>query len=207
MSAVLGHELRNPLAALKGHAQLLVERTPEGACRTGARTIVREAIRLEELAEHVLAFARTGTVDRIRTDPAVVVRTAVEALGDVRATVHLPADTPLWPLDGVRLEQAVANLVRNALQSSPPDQPVEVTLAVDGDRLTIDVRDHGDGIALGEEERIFEPFHTTRTRGTGLGLTVSRRIVEGHGGTIRARNHPTGGAVFAIELPRESEET
>jgi two-component system sensor histidine kinase HydH len=66
----------------------------------------------------------------------------------------------------------------------------------------IEVRDRGPGIPAGEEERIFEPFHTTRMRGTGLGLAVARRIVSLHGGTIAARNGDDGGAVFTIELPR-----
>ncbi|MBI4859158.1 MAG: hypothetical protein HY815_02635 [Candidatus Riflebacteria bacterium] len=205
MSAVLGHELKNPLTALKGHAQLLVERIQEGPGRQGAATIVREAVRLEQLAEHILAFARTGAVERETLDPLVVVRGAVDTVADERVRVVQHGDCPPWSVDRVRLGQALENLVRNAVQASPADQAVEVTVAVVGDRLRIDVRDHGEGIPPGEEARIFEPFHTNRTRGTGLGLTVASRVVQGHGGTIEASNPPGGGALFRVEIPREAE--
>lgn len=202
MSAVLGHEIRNPLTALKGHAQLLVERLPEGSTRQGASTIVREAIRMEELVAHILAFARTGTVDLSPEDPLLVVRGAAESVADDRVVVKGPPDLPAWPLDRVRIEQALANLIRNAVQASPENVAVEVAVSVSDRALIIEVRDHGEGIAPDQIERIFEPFHTTRTRGTGLGLTVARRVVEGHRGRIEATNHPDGGAVFRVELPR-----
>jgi two-component system sensor histidine kinase HydH len=70
--------------------------------------------------------------------------------------------------------------------------------------LVIEVRDRGEGITPGEEERVFEPFYTRRAKGTGLGLALARRIVEGHSGNITARNHPEGGAVFSVRLPPPS---
>ena len=72
----------------------------------------------------------------------------------------------------------------------------------DGDHLLFEVRDFGRGVPPDETARIFQPFHTTRVRGTGLGLAVTRRIVELHGGTIEVHNHPDGGAVFCVRLPR-----
>jgi two-component system sensor histidine kinase HydH len=72
----------------------------------------------------------------------------------------------------------------------------------DGAELAYEVRDFGEGIPGGEEEQIFEPFHTTRVRGTGLGLAVARRIAEQHGGSVTAGNHPEGGAVFRLRIPR-----
>jgi two-component system sensor histidine kinase HydH len=80
--------------------------------------------------------------------------------------------------------------------------PINVDLDIHADGyLVIEVRDRGEGIAPGEEERVFEPFYTRRVKGTGLGLALARRIVEGHGGTITARNQPDGGAVFSVRLP------
>jgi two-component system sensor histidine kinase HydH len=108
-----------------------------------------------------------------------------------------------WSLDAVKLEQALANLLENALQAS--EGPVEASVSLTGgDELLFTIRDHGKGIPAGEEEHIFEPFHTTRTQGTGLGLAVARGIVEAHGGSLTAATHDQGGAVMRIRLPRRN---
>jgi two-component system, NtrC family, sensor histidine kinase HydH len=203
MSAVLGHEIRNPLASLKGHAQLLLEKLPaEHNARKGAETVLRETIRLEELSRQVLAFARTGAVECEPTNPATVVRTAVENVGSSNVLLDIQAAPDVWPLDRARMEEVVVNLLRNARDASKPEQPINVTVGSGHEHgLVIEVRDHGEGIVAGEEERVFEPFYTRRAKGTGLGLALARRIVEGHGGAITAHNHPEGGAVFSVRLP------
>lgn len=95
----------------------------------------------------------------------------------------------------------LVNLVRNAVDASPPRMPAEASVAVGPTGLVFRVRDYGPGVPAGEEERIFAPFFTTRVRGTGLGLAVARRIVELHGGRLSARNHPGGGAEFLAVVP------
>jgi two-component system sensor histidine kinase HydH len=100
------------------------------------------------------------------------------------------------------MEEVLVNLLRNARDASLAGMAIDVGLEIQADRfLAIQVRDRGEGLAPGEEERVFEPFYTRRVKGTGLGLALARRIVEGHGGTITARNHPDGGAVFSVRLP------
>ena len=96
----------------------------------------------------------------------------------------------------------LTNLLGNAVEASPPGAPVEASVASRGGRLLFAVRDHGEGLPPGREHRIFEPFFTTRAKGTGLGLAIAQRIVEMHGGTLRAANHPEGGALFEVEIPR-----
>jgi two-component system sensor histidine kinase HydH len=203
MSAVLGHEIKNPLASLKGHVQLLLEKLPpEHPGRRGAEVVLRETIRLEELSRHVLEFARSGSINCEAADPEAVVRAAIDSMGSSDVRFHVEAAPAAWPLDRVRMEEVLVNLLRNAREASPAEKPVEVTLGLRGERsLAIEVRDHGPGIEPGEEERVFEPFYTRRAKGTGLGLALARRIVEGHGGTITAHNHPDGGAVFSVRLP------
>ena len=106
-------------------------------------------------------------------------------------------------VDEPRIVAALANLVRNGAQAAP-DAPVEVRVVAVGPDVRIDVSDRGPGIPAGEEEAIFEPFVTTRVRGTGLGLAVARRAVEQHGGTLTGETLPEGGARFRVLLPGAS---
>lgn len=207
MSAVLAHEIRNPLASLKGHAQLLAEKTGDDHPEARkVRRIVDEAARLEKLTTDLLSFVRSGTLERAPTDPLALVDEVREELGDERIRVDGRDAPRSWSLDAARLHQVLSNLLRNALQASPEDGRVEVTVSggrsAKGSELRIAVRDHGPGLPAGREQEIFEPFVTHRTRGTGLGLAVARRIVELHGGTLAGRNHPGGGAAFEIRIPK-----
>ena len=202
MSAVLGHELRNPLASLKGHAQLLVEKLPaDHPGRVGAETVVREALRLEELTGQVLDFARTGELKLEPVNPVEVARAAGDEVGSERVRIDVGDIPGSWPLDRARMQQVLVNLIRNALQASGEDGNVDLSLAMEDGKLVFGIRDSGPGLVAGEENRIFEPFYTRRVKGTGLGLAVARRIVAGHGGDIRAQNHPEGGALFVVRLP------
>ncbi len=207
MSAVLAHEIRNPLASLKGHAQLLAEQIagdhPQGR---KVQRIVDEASRLERLTTDLLEFVRTGAIRLSRTDPVALVKDLCEGADRERIRIRSEAAPALWPLDRERLRQVMENLLRNALQASPPEATVEVEVSTvkspAGETLRLLVRDHGPGLPSGREENIFEPFVTTRTQGTGLGLAVARRIVELHGGTLVGRTHPQGGAELEVKIPR-----
>lgn len=204
MSAVLAHEIRNPLAALKGHAQLLEEALVDPAlekARAKVGRIVTEATRLERITTDLLGFVRTGELARARTDLTALVRDSLEDVVPAdRLRLDLPVNPVIVDVDAARLRQAIDNVARNAVQGG--EGAVEIALSLEGEVVTIAVRDHGAGIPAGQEEHIFEPFVTTRTRGTGLGLSIARRIVDLHGGTLTAANHPDGGAVFRIRLPR-----
>jgi two-component system sensor histidine kinase HydH len=205
MSAVLAHEIRNPLASLKGHAQLLVERLPGGSPeRRKADRVVEEATRLEGLTSDLLDFARSGPMEIKPTDPVALLRASAREVSNT--AIHIEGeDAPQrWPLDADRFRRAVlSNLLRNAVQASPPDWPPQARVFLENGWLVFTIRDFGEGLPAGQEERIFDPFFTTRTSGTGLGLSVARRIVELHGGRLTGENAAGGGAIFRIELPRE----
>lgn len=202
MSAVLAHEIKNPLASLKGNAQLLsqmlAKSMPEGEKpRAKAERVVEEAVRLEQLTNGLLNFVRTGAINRVPVDPGAIVREAAGSVpGDV--TVETGAAPASWPLDAGRIREVVINLVDNAVAAGAP---VTVTLRSDGKNLIVEVADHGPGVPEEERERIFEPFHTGKTQGTGLGLAVARRVVESHGGTLMVLSAPSGGALFRAEIP------
>jgi two-component system sensor histidine kinase HydH len=204
MSAVLAHEIRNPLTSLKGHSQLLVEslstlglEKPRGK----AERVVTEAVRLEQITNDLLDFVRQGELDRAPTDLGQLLhQVASERVPPERLVLVLPEESVVLPVDGGKLRQLLDNLVQNAVQAG--DGPVEVELSATEPAVTVSVRDHGPGLPAGQEERIFEPFVTTRVRGTGLGLAIARRIADRHGGTLTASTHPQGGALFRLTLPR-----
>ena len=197
MSAVLAHEIKNPLASLKGNAQLLASSLPAGEKpRAKAERVVDEAVRLEKLIQDLLAFVRTGTIERTAYDPAILAR---DAATSVQGEVVVEAGAVrMFQLDGARIREVLVNLIDNAVAAGPP---VRVTVAIEGGRLVYEVSDHGPGVPVAERDKIFEPFHTGKTRGTGLGLAIAKRLVELHRGTIAVDDAPGGGARFRIELP------
>lgn len=210
MSAVLAHEIRNPLASLKGNAQLLARALPAGEPpRAKAELLVSEVLRLEALSGDLLDFARQGELQIRDVDPRTLVAEAarrVQAEREARdghaSVVHvLTEQAPgSWPLDASRMQQVLSNLLENALQAS--DEPVTVRVAREAGELLIAVSDRGPGIKDEDLPRLFEPFFTRRIRGTGLGLAVCKRLVELHGGTIAAGTGDSGGATFTLRIPR-----
>jgi two-component system sensor histidine kinase HydH len=203
MSAVMAHEMLNPLASMKGHAQLLAESLPAGGRERGkAERVVAEAVRLEELSRGLLTFVRSQRIERREADPAAILRQAAGAVGAGRIDLDLGGAPERWSLDPDRLQQALVNLLHNALQASGDGGRAEAAVTVEEGDLVYSVRDHGPGVSAADAERIFEPFYTTRVRGTGLGLAVTRQIVELHGGTIVARANPGGGAELRLSIPR-----
>jgi two-component system sensor histidine kinase HydH len=200
MSAVMAHELRNPLASLKGHAQLLVENLEPGSRdRAKAELVVTEAQRMERLTHALLEFVRDAPLDRREIDTDDLLARALEPFPPDRVEVVREGGPKRASVDEARLAMAIGNLVRNALESAP-DGKVEVRVAGPASELHVEVRDRGPGLPEGEGDRIFEPFVTTRVKGTGLGLAVARRAVEQHGGTLSGENAEGGGARFRIAL-------
>lgn len=194
LSAVIAHELRNPLAILLGHVQLLREDLPDNS---SLGHVEDGATRLSDLLDSLLRFARTGEITRMDVDPVELLAAAAVEAG--ASDVQLEGTAPLWPLDALGIRQVLTNLLTNACQSS---DTVTASVRVEGDELVYEVRDEGEGIPEGMHEQIFEPFHTTRLHGTGLGLSVARAMIMKHGGTLTAHDSPGGGACFVARIPR-----
>lgn len=205
MSAVLAHEIRNPLTSLKGHAQLLEELAPpEGRLGKKAGRIATEVVRLEALVNDLLDFVRAGSVDPCEAAPVGLLREAVDMVpGKERVELSVGEAPGKWKLDPVRVRQVLVNLVQNACQADPEEGPVRVLLAERDGELIVEVRDQGPGVPPEDREKVFEPFVTGRTKGTGLGLAVARRLVELHGGSLVAEEAPEGGALFRARFPPE----
>ena len=204
MSAVIAHEIRNPLASLKGHAQLLEEQLADNERRRGkARRIVNEAVRLEELTKSLLDFVRAGNLKEGEADPRGLAIRAAEMVDAGRVHVDASRAPRGWPLDAMRMEQVLVNLLRNGLQASPADASVDLRVAPEDGGLVFEIADRGKGIPEEMRERLFDPFVTGRTQGTGLGLAVVHRVTERHGGNVRVRDRSGGGTIFRVWLPQK----
>ena len=208
MSAVLAHEIKNPLASLKGNAQLLVAMLPEGGdpdaggpaagkARAKAQRVVDEALRLEKLTVDLLAFVRTGAIARTPADPVALVREAAASVAPDIA-VDVAGAPAAWSLDAARVRQVLVNLLDNAVAAGPP---ARAGVRAEAGQLVLEIADHGPGVPAADRDKIFEAFHTGKTQGTGLGLAVARRIVEQHGGTLTVHDAPGGGALFRVAIP------
>jgi two-component system sensor histidine kinase CpxA len=216
----VSHELRSPLARLSVALELARARSGEAAVGALDR-IEREAGRLDELIGQLLLLQRleAGSADDGPADldlgellAEVVADAGFEAAAVGREVRLEPSDPCRLPGRPELLRSAFDNVIRNAAHHTPAGTAVEVGCRAVGDGLEVTVRDHGPGVADGDLERIFEPFYRVEearersSGGVGLGLAIAARAVRVHGGTIAAANHPEGGLVVTVKLPRQRAE-
>jgi two-component system, OmpR family, sensor kinase len=213
------HELRTPLTSIRGYSELFrlgVASDPD-ELEKAMRRIEEESARMGGMVNDLLVLARLDEVREPRREPVDFRELVTEACDDARAAApdrQIGLTTPVSVEllgDRGQLRQVVTNLLNNAIGHTPPGTPIEIGLASEGGNAVLSVRDHGPGIADGAEDEIFDRFwrqSESRGResgGAGLGLSIVARVVEAHGGSARAENHPDGGAVFTVELPIEVE--
>ena len=207
LGAVLAHEVRTPLSGIKGYAQLLGERITDARSQRFAALIAQEAVRLEGLVNDLLDYARQDDpADGCALLDGQVFQDAwnmvTERGGDQRVKLELSIPPGVQvACRPERLRQLLTNLFSNAAQAIPSEGTVQVTVTEGPGTVTLKVRDTGAGFTEEAMQRAFDPFFTTRPRGSGLGLAVCRKIVEGCGGSISAANAGAGGAVITALLP------
>jgi len=212
MAAGIAHEVRNPLMSIKLLVQAAADRPGGVAFRArDLQVLDEEIVRLEQIVSGFLDFARPPRPDARPVDVAALiagtaagVRARAELQG-VDLAVRTPPGIVVASVDPNQLRQVVYNLLFNALDAQPGGGRVDVVLAAQpgagGGELLLEVADAGPGLPADLGDRIFEPFVSSKEAGMGLGLSICRRIVESHGGTLRAADRPGGGAVFAVRLP------
>ncbi len=208
------HELRTPLTSIQGYAELLrKDALADDASRDRALSrIEKEAARMGALLGDLAVLAREGEgpePTRYRVDLAAV---AAEAVSDARALdrtrrieLDAPREAPVAG-DDARLAQMVHNLLRNALAHTPAGTPVEVQVAVRGDRVLLRVRDHGPGMSAEEADHAFDRFYRgdagQRSGGSGLGLYIVERLARSFDGSVSIETEEGHGATFEVVLPR-----
>ncbi|MDR0477925.1 MAG: hypothetical protein LBH14_08340 [Desulfobulbaceae bacterium] len=214
MAAGVAHELRNPLSSIKGLALILKEKLPEDSREDGAADLlIQEVGRLNRAIGDLLAYARPPRLEKTRMSLNGAARHAVElmrpdaaAIGvalEFSATVEAVVDA-----DADKLSQVLLNLLMNAMQAMDKvkdDGRIDVAVAVEGKRAKLTVADTGCGIAPENLPKIFDPYFTTKSTGTGLGLALSVQIIEEHGGGIVAHSEPGRGTRMECFLPLAAE--
>jgi signal transduction histidine kinase len=206
LSANIAHEIRNPLASLSGAIEALASEECSGEARVRLSAIVlRESDRLNQIIRDFLSYARPAPLDVRRLDVAEVLDEVLILLehrsepGRVKIVRELPPGL-VWEVDSQQLRQAVWNLCLNALEATPEGE-LRLRAAIEGGRLIIEVTDTGEGIVPEDLLHIFEPFYSTKPRGSGLGLALVHRVVQDHGGDIDVRSAPGFGTTFTVSLP------
>ena len=206
MAAGLAHEVRNPVAAIRGAAQAISpEATPEQS-REMLEVIDEETERLGRVVGEFLDYARP---DSPRREPVELeelarqaLRTAEVAGRGIRAEVRKTADVPAAVGDRDQLRRVFENLIRNAREATGPGGLLQIDISREGDgRVAVRFEDNGPGIPDEQVPHLFQPFRTTRPGGVGLGLALVHHIVESHGGEIRVEGRLGSGAAFTLLLP------
>jgi PAS domain S-box-containing protein len=205
LAAIVAHEVRNPLAGLKGSLQVLGSRLPEHMPERGVVDAMIERINaLNDRVNDILLYAGT-TPPRLQAVPvrpilADVVSLARAAVGDARS-IPIQGEDAVVIGDPHMVRDVIMNLLLNACQASPDGQAVEIHVAADDAACRISILDRGRGIPPDVKARIFEPFVTTRPGGTGLGLPIVQRLLERQGGTIALEDREGGGTAAIVTLP------
>ncbi len=206
MAAGIAHEIRNPLAAISGAVELMRD-TDDARTRGSLEDIVhREIQRLNTMIVDFLSYARPIRPERDKVDMTALAREVSALITqdprwanrnlEILATSGATAN-----VDAGQMRQVLWNLLRNAVEASGPDSTVQLCIGVIDDMVEVVVLDEGPGLSVEMQEHLFEPFRTTKSDGTGLGLAMVHRIVEAHDGTISINNRETRGAVATVRLP------
>jgi len=212
MSAAVAHGLRNPLASLRASAQLVLRHPGSPVAGEQLRAIVDEVDRLDRRITHLLAFSRPAPFQAAPERLPLLVERVLPAFADrqqnqgVTFELTIPADLPAVRADAVRIEQALVEVLSNALDAMPDGGRLSLAAAATAGPdaapgVEITVRDTGCGIPPETLPLVGQPFFTTRQEGTGLGLATARRFVEQHGGRLAIVSAPGEGTTIRIWLP------
>ena len=206
LAATVAHEIRNPLGGIRGFATLLEKDLPDGDPR---RRLVEKILigtrDLDEVVTELLEYTRPLQLKLAPVETRDLVQSALSFLDTGQKQVEFKQELPdglhLF-VDPDKMRQVLLNILLNAVQSIGERGAVRITAYADGDNGVLTIADTGRGMPPEELSQAFSPFYTTKEKGTGLGLAVAEKIVEGHGGYLQAESEPNQGSSFSIIVPR-----
>lgn len=221
MASGIAHELNQPLGAIANYAgscirMLAHDGSDPGVLREGMQRVVEQAQRAGDIIRNIRAFVRKEAprrnavrISKILRDALQLVRPDARRSG-VRIALEVADEDPVVRVDPIQIEQVLLNLVRNAIEalmSMPAERrEIGVRAAAGEEGVEVEVRDSGPGLDPADRERVFDPFFTTKSTGMGLGLSISRAIIEAHGGRLYMRPAAASGGCFCFVLPRDDGE-
>jgi len=210
MAAGIAHEINNPLAGILLFSSNLLKKAPEeGPFKEGLQIIIQETLRCKAIIQDLLEFSRPSEPKTFLTNVNKVIVKTIHLLDNefrlhhIRVEVDLSKQLPEILIDENQIEQIFVNLLLNAIQAIEEKGTVTIHSYITSDRknVAIDISDTGCGIPPENMSKIFEPFFSTKAKGTGLGLAVTYGIIQKHGGHVYAFSQPKQGSRFIVELP------
>lgn len=211
LSAGVAHEIRNPLASIKGYAQVaLLEVKEQTQLKDDLQVILSEVDRLEGILDRFMTFARPNAPTFTRCHLNDIIKETIDQvrkgmqLGNINLR-HRYTKQDVIHVDCNQIKQVLINLILNAIQALPKGGQIDLVTVLNdnGDMMEIHIVDNGDGISPEVQKKIFSPFFTTRDNGTGLGLAICSRIIENHKGIIEVKSEINQGTQVIIRLPLE----
>jgi len=212
ISAQVFHAIRNPLAAIGGLAKRIINKDDDTNLRMYAEVIVKEAARLERVLNNLFHFTQPEELHKQAIDPARLVKNALALLkteldkNNIRIHLQAPDPLPKLLVDVRQMEEALVYIIKNAIEAHPEQGKIEIKLFEDDQHLFFIVKDYGLGIRSIHEPRVTEPFFTTKVYGSGFGLSLAKKYIQLHNGSLRIVSGSSSGTKVVVKLPYEQED-
>ena len=206
MAATIAHEIRNPLGGIRGFAAFLAEDIGDGDPRKRLVLKIQEGVQsLDRVVNELLEYTRPVEIEMRPACCKEMIEAALAYLDTDGKSIHITcgAEAGINALaDKQKTGQVLLNILLNAVQSIDGAGEIRIEVSADGAEVSIAITDTGCGMDEEEAKQVFSPFYTTKEKGTGLGLAVSHKIIEAHGGGIGVRSAPGAGSTFTVRLPQ-----
>lgn len=207
ISAKVFHEIRNPVSAIGGLAKRLLKKNETGQAVPFLEVIVRESERLEEILNNLFSFTKPVTLHLVQSDPVILVKRVIGLLrsdldkGAIKVSLIVKEDIPFVTIDRDQIHLALVHIIKNSMEAMFEGGVLSIELCLENSKLLIMVRDSGVGIRPIHENRVTEPFFTTKVYGTGLGLSIAQKAIQLHNGSLHINRLESGGTENIIHLP------